>query len=133
MDPFPPTDASTKNTIKDYILWIITDMGIMVAIFIGNILSVCAIYKDRKSSKLLGLHFVLSLTISDLLVALTLPYHMAFYLCSELGRYKSTCLLRFILIILPCGTSISSLIAIAIDRYVAIHHPLHYSSYVTKR
>ncbi|KAG8236826.1 hypothetical protein J437_LFUL017283 [Ladona fulva] len=91
--------------------------------------------------------FVLSLAISDLLVGLSMPFHMVFYIQGAdgggsplmigkdyvtLGQIEWACLLRFVLIALACSASACNLLAIAVDRYLAIVYPLHYCRYMTK-
>jgi len=73
------------------------------------------------------------LAVSDLMVGVILPYHLAFYVDGTLHRNKSVCISRFVMFTLACGGSIYNLIVIAIDRYVAVVHPLSYNGYATKR
>jgi len=65
-------------------------------------------------------------------VGFTMPYHMAFYISSEIGQSLSLCLLRFVLIIMACSASVMHLIVIAVDRYLAIIYPLRHQVIVTK-
>lgn len=116
------------NEIKEeVIVWAILDGILLIAILSGNILTILAVRYSRRLRSVISNQFVLSLAISDILVGLTLPYHLAFYLNTELGDSKRACLLRFFLVILACCVSIWNLIAIALDRYIAICYPLHYS------
>lgn len=118
----------SRNLIKEeVIVWAILDGILLVAILSGNILTILAVRYSRRLRGVISNQFVLSLAISDILVGLTLPYHLAFYLSTELGESKHFCLLRFFLVILACCVSIWNLIAIALDRYIAICYPLHYS------
>lgn len=107
----------------------------MFAIIGGNILTICAIKLSRKISALISNQFVFSLALSDLMVGVTLPYHYSFLVDDDnkLGKYESTCILRFVLMILACSSSIYNLLAIATDRYIAIVHPLRYSRYMTRK
>ncbi|XP_055596314.1 histamine H2 receptor [Uranotaenia lowii] len=118
---------------EDLLIWAIID-GILVAcILSGNILTILAVRYHRRLRSLISNLFVLSLALSDIFVGLTLPYHLAFYMGNELGRYKHFCLLRFFILIVACSVSIWNLIAIAVDRYIAICYPLHYTRLMTKR
>lgn len=120
--------------ISDHmLLWGTIDVSLMVWIFSGNTLTILAIGMSRKLRAITSNWFVLALALSDLLVGFTLPYHLAFYMGSDLGTVHVWCLLRFFLIIIACCVSIWNLIAIAVDRYVAIVYPLHYVRYVTRR
>ncbi|CAO1380093.1 unnamed protein product [Diamesa serratosioi] len=114
-------------------MWTIIDGILLVAILCGNILTILAVRFSRRLRSVISNHFVLSLAISDILVGLTLPYHLAFYMGTGLGSNKEFCMLRFFFVIMACCVSIWNLIAIAVDRYIAICYPLHYSRYMTRR
>lgn len=118
---------------EEFLIWAIIDGLLLVAILCGNILTILAVRYSRRLRSVISNHFVLSLAISDILVGLTLPYHLTFYLGSDLGSSKHWCLLRFFFVIMACCVSIWNLIAIALDRYIAICYPLHYSRYMTRR
>lgn len=115
------------------LLWAAIDLVLMVWIFSGNTLTILAICWSRKLRSFTSNWFVLALAVSDLLVGVSLPYHLAFYMGSQLGRAHGWCMLRFFLIIVACCVSLWSLMAIACDRYVAIVYPLHYVRFVTRR
>lgn len=121
----PSADRVSQIT-ADVISWAIVDGIILVVIFFGNILTILAIRFSKKLQSFTSNMFVLSLAVSDLVVGLTLPYHLVFYMGAGVGSKASTCLMRFFLIIMACTVSIWNLISIAIDRYVAIVYPLHY-------
>lgn len=112
---------------EEFLIWAIIDGFLLVAILCGNILTILAVRYSRRLRGVISNYFVLSLAISDILVGLTLPYHLAFYLGANLGSSKPFCLLRFFFVIMACCVSIWNLIAIALDRYIAICYPLHYS------
>lgn len=115
------------------VLWSFIDCSILVLILFGNCLTIAAVQLSRRLRSVVSNLFILSLAISDLLVGLTLPYHLAFYLDPSLNKSQLMCILKFFVNIIACCVSIWSLIAIAVDRYIAIVYPLHYSRWVTKR
>lgn len=112
---------------EEFLIWAIIDGLLLVAILCGNILTILAVRYSRRLRSVVSNHFVLSLAISDILVGLTLPYHLTFYLFVDQGNSKIYCLLRFFFVIMACCVSIWNLISIALDRYIAICYPLHYS------
>lgn len=115
------------------IVWFVVDLIIMFTTISGNLLTLFAIILCRRLSQTVSNYFIFSLALSDLLVGVTIPYHFFFSVGITLGANKQTCILRFMLVILACSSSIYSLLAIAADRYVAVVHPLHYNKYMSKR
>ncbi|KAJ6638204.1 D(1)-like dopamine receptor [Pseudolycoriella hygida] len=128
-----PSADRVSHITSDVISWAIVDGIIVIVIFFGNVLTILAITFSKKLQSYTSNMFVLSLAVSDLVVGLTLPYHLAFYMGAGVGSKASTCLMRFFLIIMACTVSIWNLISIAIDRYVAIVYPLHYVRYITRK
>lgn len=110
------------------LLWVIINFIILVFILGGNILTIVAVRTCRHLRSVISNIFILSLAISDFIVGLALPYHVAFYMSmgSDLGRLRGFCLLRFFLFICACCVSILTLISIAVDRYIAVMYALHY-------
>lgn len=125
--------SSIDKTLNSHTLWSILDCALLVIILCGNTLTIMAIRCSRRLSNVMSNHFVLSLAISDLVVGLTLPYHIAFYLYEALGQDKERCILRFVLLALGCTASVCNLIIIAVDRYISIVYPLHYCRLITHR
>ncbi|XP_067634788.1 histamine H2 receptor [Eurosta solidaginis] len=115
------------------IFWVTYNAFIMVCILAGNALTILAIVSCRRLRSLISNLFILSLAISDFAVGISLPYHSAFYLGFNLGTSENLCLLRFFIMIFTCCVSILTLIAIAVDRYIAILYALHYRRYMTRR
>lgn len=133
-DMYPPLSlqqqlqpSTTHSIDPNLAFWAVIDGVLLVFIVGGNILTILAVRFSRRLRTIISNLFILSLAISDMVVGFTLPYHLAFYMGSNLGNDRGWCLLRFFLIILACCVSIWNLIAIAIDRYIAIVYPLHYS------
>lgn len=100
---------------------------------LGNILTMFAILLSKKLSSSIANYFVFSLAVSDCFVGIFIPYHMLFYILKNFGKVEIHCLLRFGLILFACSSSISNLVLIAADRYVAIVYPFHYTRFVNKR
>lgn len=131
--PINLSESSTDNEQDNHIFWILLDCFLFVAIVLGNVLTILAITWARRLRNVASNYFILNLAVSDLMVGVTLPYHLAFYVDSTLHHNKSVCISRFVMFSIACGGSIYNLIVIAIDRYVAIVHPLSYNAYATKR
>ncbi|XP_037938790.1 histamine H2 receptor [Teleopsis dalmanni] len=121
------------NLTVTVILWLVYNGFMFIFTLGGNMLTIIAVRTCRRLRSIISNTFILSLAVSDFVVGLTLPYHVAFYLGSGLGTSHEFCLLRFFLIIFACCVSILTLITIAIDRYIAIVYPLHYTCLMTRR
>lgn len=118
---------------ENVVLWTLIDGILFILIVCGNCLTIAAVQFSRRLRSVVSNLFILSLAISDLLVGLTIPYHLAFYLDVTLGESHVMCIMKFFFNIVACCVSIWNLIAIAVDRYIAIVYPLHYSRWITKR
>lgn len=112
------------------LFWAVINGILFIAIICGNTLTIIAVRTCRRLKSMISNLFILSLAVSDLIVGLALPYHLAFYLGSDFGKSHQLCLIRFFFIIFACCVSILTLIAIAVDRYIAIVYALHYRRYV---
>lgn len=121
------TEAS-QHISAGLLLWVIINFIILVFILGGNILTIVAVRTCRHLRSVISNIFILSLAISDLIVGVALPYHVAFYMSmgTDLGHMRGLCLLRFFLFICACCVSILTLISIAVDRYIAVMYALHY-------
>ncbi|XP_020716795.1 histamine H2 receptor [Ceratitis capitata] len=134
----PAEDSSATSNIIDAIgeatiFWATCNTLIMACILAGNALTILAIITCRRLRRLISNTFILTLAISDFAVGITLPYHIAFYVGSNLGQSEILCMLRFFLMIFSCCVSILTLITIAVDRYIAIVYALHYRRFMTRR
>lgn len=129
------SDLETNTTLPFYVLVLlgVIDSLLILIMLCGNILTICAVKLSRKLSAVLSNQFIFSLALSDIMVALSLPYHYAFFIKEILSTTRELCLLRIVLTILACSSSIGNLIGIAMDRYIAIIYPLHYSRYMTRK
>ncbi|CAH0546907.1 unnamed protein product [Brassicogethes aeneus] len=114
-------------------LWLALNLFLTASTLAGNILTMAAIIYTKKLSGLVANQFIFSLAVSDLLVGLSIPYHMAFYWVNSFGNSQVKCLLRFALISFAMASSILNLLCIATDRYLAIVYPFLYTRYMTRR
>ncbi|XP_059489699.1 octopamine receptor 1-like [Neocloeon triangulifer] len=113
--------------------WIIAvvDGILMICILGGNCLTVTVIVRKPKLATPSN-QFVLGLALADMLVGISMPYHMAFYISDEINHWLVPCLIRFVLMIMACSASVLHLICVAVDRYLAIIYPLRHQVIVTK-
>jgi len=99
---------------------------------IGNLMVEISMYKFRNLRTVTNM-FIGSLAMADFLLGLiTLPMYALFYIDSEFARYKQLCLLKYSTVLLSMSGSLYSLVAIAVDRYIAILRPLKYPVIMTR-
>lgn len=117
----------------DYIGWVVADVILLLVIILGNVLTVLAVRLSRCLRTDASSQFVLSLAVSDLMVGLALSYHLIFFIDVDLNGTEVACLLRFEVFTLACCASLFNVTAIAVDRYLAIVHPLKYPRFVARK
>jgi len=123
---------SGHHTIEQW-AWVGVDTILFVTILCGNLLTIYVLRTSLRHSRIMSNRFVFSLAVTDTLVGLTIPYHIAFTVFPTLSVIQTTCILRFVFVLLACCASILNVTAIAVDRYLAIVHPFRYEAFMTKR
>ncbi|XP_078614246.1 adenosine receptor A2b-like [Branchiostoma floridae x Branchiostoma japonicum] len=113
------------------IVSITVEIIIAVAAIIGNSFVCLAVYKNRRLRGTTN-YFIVSLAVADICVGLL---GIPFAIVTALGLPDNFygCLMMLSFIIITTQSSIFSLLAIAVDRYVAIMNPLRYEYLMTTR
>ncbi|KAI6192755.1 7 transmembrane receptor [Aphelenchoides besseyi] len=106
---------------------------LVVLVVLGNALVIAAVIMRRRLRSATGL-LILSLAVADLLVGLViLPFSIANEVLHSFWIFGDTwCTIWLSCDIWMCTASIYNLVAISIDRYIAIIKPLNYPMLVTK-
>ncbi|CAJ0575431.1 unnamed protein product, partial [Mesorhabditis spiculigera] len=106
---------------------------LVVVVVLGNAMVIAAVLLRRRLRSATGL-LILSLAFADLLVGtVILPFSIANEVLSEYWIFGQTwCTMWVTMDIWMCTASIYNLVAISIDRYIAIIKPLNYPMLVTK-
>lgn len=100
---------------------------------LGNILVITAIWTDKSLRKLSNLFFI-SLAVADLLLsALVMPFAIVNDLTGEWKFGKDYCNLWISTDVMCCTASITSLLAISLERYIHIKDPLQYTEWLTRK
>ncbi|OQR76146.1 dopamine D2 receptor-like, partial [Tropilaelaps mercedesae] len=99
-----------------------------LAVF-GNILIILSVYKE-KSLKSATNYFIVSLAFADLLVAAVVMPFAVYVLVNVRWELSDTLCDLYIAIDVTCSTaSIFNLVAISIDRFIAVTQPIKYSKH----
>ncbi|CAD6195499.1 unnamed protein product [Caenorhabditis auriculariae] len=106
---------------------------LVVVVVLGNALVIAAVLLRRRLRSATGL-LILSLAVADLLVGIViLPFSIANEVLDQYWIFgESWCTIWLTMDIWMCTASIYNLVAISIDRYIAIIKPLNYPMLVTK-
>ncbi|XP_022106149.1 octopamine receptor beta-2R-like [Acanthaster planci] len=130
-------DGESLPSLDDrHIAVIVIQSGVMAVIMLlsvlGNSLVLAAIYRDGQLKNTASV-YVANLAIADFLNgALAMPFILT---CSTVGRWPFgafICSFVGALTTLFCSVSVFTLGTIAIDRYLAILHPLQYNAVMTR-
>ncbi|XP_063620441.1 adenosine receptor A2b [Cydia splendana] len=104
-----------------------TTLEILVALvaIIGNAMVIHVFRRDRRLRRRTN-YYIVSLAVADLLVGL-LGIPFAILASVGLPRNLHACLFTVSLLVMLCTISIFCLVAVSVDRYWAILHPMCYS------
>lgn len=111
----------------------VTLIGICIVTFCGN-LAVCATVFIYRALRTTTNYLIVSLAFADLLVSLfSMPFRINFTLhndhwCLDL----KACALWVWIDLVACSSSVGSLAAVSIERFVAVKHPLRYPVLMTR-
>ncbi|XP_014206697.1 alpha-1A adrenergic receptor-like [Copidosoma floridanum] len=94
-------------------------------------MTILAAWLSRKQFSASSNRLIISLAISDLLMAPATLYDLILYVYPDLNN-KISCLLRYVFLSIACTSGYYNMAAIAVDRYISIIYPLEYPQYVTK-
>ena len=103
-------------------------------IILGNAVTILVATRHPLMKTRLMFTFMANLAAADLVTGLSVPLSMILLAFDSTLDQFIPCMLCLTAAILPMQVSIDSLFLIAVDRYVAIAHPLHYCTLLsTKR
>ncbi|XP_071532914.1 uncharacterized protein AdoR isoform X2 [Panulirus ornatus] len=129
-----PTAGEGLNNTDVYPLsvpYAVSEVLVAVVAIIGNALTITVFVVDRKLRRLTN-YYIVSLALADLLVGvLGIPF--AILTSIGLPRLLWPCLLMLSTLLMLCTISIFCLVAVSVDRYWAILHPLRYSRVMTAK
>ncbi|KAL2099835.1 hypothetical protein ACEWY4_004229 [Coilia grayii] len=122
----PPSGSAMLNSI-----YICLDLLIALLAVAGNVL-VCWAVSLNSNLQSITNYFVVSLAVADVAVGLlAIPFAVA--ISTGFCSHFHGCLFIACFVLVLTQSSIFSLLAIAVDRYIAIKIPLRYNSLVTGR
>uniref|UniRef100_A0A8D0H5C6 Adenosine receptor A2 n=1 Tax=Sphenodon punctatus TaxID=8508 RepID=A0A8D0H5C6_SPHPU len=121
--------ADGKEVLLSDIIYIILELVIAVLAILGNVLVCWAVYLNSNLQNVTN-YFVVSLAAADIAVGvLAIPF--AITISTGFCAFFYGCLFIACFVLVLTQSSIFSLLAIAIDRIIAIRIPLRYNGLVT--
>lgn len=126
----PSAVVSTNATaapppLEINIPYMVCEVVVAVAAVVGNLLVILAFRRERRLRRRTN-YYIVSLAVADFLVGL-LGIPCALLASVGLPPQKHACLLIVSLVVVFCTISIFCLVAVSVDRYWAILHPMGYS------
>lgn len=103
----------------------VCEVVVAVVAVVGNLLVILAFRRERRLRRRTN-YYIVSLASADLLVGL-LGIPCALLASVGLPKHKHACLFTVSLLVVLCTISIFCLVAVSVDRYWAILHPMGYS------
>lgn len=116
---------STFHELSPSVPYVVSEVLVAVCAVIGNALVILVFHRERRLRRRTN-YYIVSLAIADLLVGL-LGIPFAILASVGLPTNLHACLFTVSLLVVLCTISIFCLVAVSVDRYWAILHPMGYS------
>nr|AXH38067.1 putative dopamine receptor D2 [Cupiennius salei] len=134
-DSLPLTrDITSPEEYAAKVYWALVLIPLPLVAVVGNILVILSVYKERSLQSATN-YFIVSLAFADLLVAAVVMPFAVYVLVNVDWELSETLCDFYIALDVTCSTaSIFNLVAISIDRFIAVTQPIKYSKHKnTKR
>ncbi|XP_013161983.1 PREDICTED: dopamine D2-like receptor [Papilio xuthus] len=123
------TDNVTCSDVQGYNLWALSLLVFPVLTLFGNVLVILSVARER-SLKTATNYFIVSLAVADLLVAVVVMPFGVYYLFNGSWGLPAFVCDSYIAMDVTCSTSsIFNLVAISVDRYIAVTQPIKYAKH----
>jgi hypothetical protein len=119
-------DSNIPNSAANWtLLYTLLECIVAITAFFGNLLVIIVFIQDKRLRKVTNF-YIISLSIADLFVGLI---GIPSAILTRMGIPRDSfeiCLTMLTLLVVLCTISILNLVAVSLDRYWAILHPLDY-------
>ncbi|XP_015920481.1 dopamine D2-like receptor [Parasteatoda tepidariorum] len=111
------------------VYWTLVMIPLPLVAVVGNILVILSVYKERSLQSATN-YFIVSLAFADLLVAAVVMPFAVYVLVNVDWELSETLCDFYIALDVTCSTaSIFNLVAISVDRFIAVTQPIKYSKH----
>lgn len=123
--------AYRSPTPELYVTYTTLEIIVALVAVVGNAMVIHVFRRDRRLRRRTN-YYIVSLALADLLVGLL---GIPFAILASVGQPRNlhACLFTVSLLVMLCTISIFCLVAVSVDRYWAILHPMCYSRNVRTR
>ncbi|XP_030381529.1 dopamine D2-like receptor [Scaptodrosophila lebanonensis] len=127
------TESCHEFRVVDHNYWALILILFPILTLFGNILVILSVCRERSLQTVTN-YFIVSLAIADLLVAVVVMPFAVYFLVNGAWALPNVVCDFYIAMDVICSTSsIFNLVAISIDRYIAVTQPIKYAKHKNSR
>lgn len=134
--PPPPYNISANCSLGGFTpltpYLVVVDLVVCLLAIIGNLLVVMAVAQFSVLRTVTNA-FVVALAVADFFAALIIPFYISFYFNVSYSCSEFACIMRYFFTNATSTMSILLLVAVSVDRYLAVTQPLRYPALLSRR
>ncbi|CAH2982949.1 unnamed protein product [Chilo suppressalis] len=122
-------NGTCVSDVESYNFWALSLLVFPLLTLFGNVLVIISVAKERSLQTATN-YFIVSLAVADLLVAVVVMPFGVYYLFNGVWGLPAVVCDCYIAMDVTCSTSsIFNLVAISVDRYIAVTQPIKYAKH----
>ncbi|KAJ0176317.1 hypothetical protein K1T71_008491 [Dendrolimus kikuchii] len=122
-----------QTSIQEFNLWALLLLIFPFFTLFGNVLVIMSVVRERTLQTVTN-YFIVSLAVADLLVAVVvMPFGVYYLVHGSWGLPAFVCDVYIAMDVTSSTSSIFNLVAISVDRYIAVTQPIKYAKHKNNR
>ncbi|XP_028164117.1 dopamine D2-like receptor [Ostrinia furnacalis] len=122
-------NGTCASDVQSYNFWALSLLVFPLLTLFGNVLVIMSVSRERSLQTATN-YFIVSLAVADLLVAVVVMPFGVYYLFNAVWGLPAVVCDCYIAMDVTCSTSsIFNLVAISVDRYIAVTQPIKYAKH----